>query len=163
MDSAASLNNGTNQKIKINKWTQISGTIVVSLAFLSLGTLIGYPTKALPELFKEENESVNLNEKEGSSFAAMLSLCGVIFSPLGGIFSGWLGRKNIILFTAPLVSCGWLIIALAQNKAMLFIGNILISAICTGQAATVMPYISETVHPSLRGSLVILPGIFMTI
>ena len=114
------------------------------MTFLSLGCLIGYPTKALPQLRSEQNEAVNLNENEGSIFAAMLSMCGVIFSPLGGVLSGWLGRKKIILFTAPLVACGWLMIALAQNKAMLFIGNILIASICTGQAATVMPYISGT-------------------
>ena len=109
--------------------------------FIALGTMVGYPTKALPQLQSEPNDAVKLTENEGSGFAAILTLSGVIFSPLGGILSGKLGRKKIILFVAPIVASGWLIIALAQNKAMLFIGNIMVST-ATAQAATVMPYIS---------------------
>ena len=104
--------------------------------------MIGYPTKALPQLQSEPNDAVKLNENEGSGFAAILTLTGVIFSPLGGVLSGKLGRKNIILFLAPIVASGWLIIALAQNKAMLFIGHILASTV-TGLASTVsLPYIA---------------------
>ena len=109
--------------------------------FIVLGTNIGYPTKALPQLQSESNNAVKLTENEGSGFASILTLSGVIFSPLGGILSGKLGRKNIILFVAPIVASGWLIIALAQNKAMLFIGNIMVS-MSTAQATNVMPYIS---------------------
>ena len=103
--------------------------------------MIGYPTKALPQLQSESNDAVKLTENEGSGFAAILTLTGVIFSPLGGILSLKLGRKNVILFVAPIVASGYLIIALAQNKAMLFIGNIMVS-MSTSQAAIVMPYIS---------------------
>ena len=115
--------------------------MVCSIVFLALGTQIGYPTKALPQLQSEPNGAVKLTENEGSGFAAILTLSGIIFSPLGGILSGKLGRKKIILFTAPIVASGWLVIALAQNKAMLFIGNIMVS-MGTAQAAAVMPYIS---------------------
>ena len=117
------------------------GTLVVSIVFLILGTCLGYPTKALPELLSESNIDVKLNENELSILAAISFLSGVIFSPIGGLISGWLGRKTTIIYTAPLVACGWLIIALAQNKAMLFIGNIMVS-MSTAQATNVMPYIS---------------------
>ena len=103
--------------------------------------MIGYPTKALPQLQSESNDEVKLTENEGSGFAAILTLSGVICSPLGGILSGKLGRKKIILFVAPIVASGWLIIALAQNKAMLFIGNIFCS-MATAQATSCMPFIS---------------------
>ena len=103
--------------------------------------MIGYPTKALPQLQSEPNNAVKLTENEGSGFAAILTLSGVIFSPLIGFLSGWLGKKKIIFCTTPIVASGWLILALAQNKAMLFIGNIMVS-MSTAQAATVMPYIS---------------------
>ena len=104
--------------------------------------MIGYPTKALPQLQSEPNDAVKLTENEGSGFAAILTLSGVICSPLGGILSGKLGRKKIILFVAPIVASGWLIIALAQNKAMLFIGHFLMSTVM-GLASTVtLPYIA---------------------
>ena len=111
------------------------------MVFIALGTMIGYPTKALPQLQSEPNNAVKLTENEGSGFAAILTLTGVIFSPLGGILSLKLGRKNVILFVAPIVASGWLIIALAQNKEMLFIGDIMVS-MSTAQATSVMPYIS---------------------
>ena len=117
------------------------GANVVSIVFLSLGTLIGYPTKALPQLQSEPNNAVKLTENEGSGFAAILTLSGVIFSPLIGFLAGWLGKKKIIFFTTPIVASGWLILALAKNKAMLFIGNIMVS-MSTAQATNVMPYIS---------------------
>ena len=118
------------------------GTIVVSIVFLSLGTCLGYPTKALPDLQSESNIDVKLNENELSILAAIPTLSGVIYCPIGGIISGWLGRKTTILSTAPLVACGWLIIALAQNKAMLFIGHFLMSTVM-GLASTVtLPYIA---------------------
>ena len=72
----------------------------------------------------------------------MTLLSGVIYCPIGGIISGWLGRKRTILSTAPIVACGWLIIALAQNKVMLFIGHFLMSTVM-GLASTVtLPYIA---------------------
>ena len=117
------------------------GTTVVSIVSISLGTMIGYPTKALPQLQSEPNNAVKLTENEGSGFAAILTLSGVIFSPLIGFLAGWLGKKKIIFFTTPIVASGWLILALAKNKAMLFIGNIMVS-MSTSQAAIVMPYIS---------------------
>ena len=103
--------------------------------------MIGYPTKALPQLQSEPNNAVKLTENEGSGFAAILTMSGVIFSPLIGFLAGWLGKKKIIFFTTPIVASGWLILALAKNKAMLFIGNIMVS-MSTSQAAIVMPYIS---------------------
>ena len=52
---------------------------------------------------------------------------GVIVSPIGGFFSGWLGRRKAVMLTAPFVSLGWLIIGFAQNKMMLYIGRIISS------------------------------------
>ena len=48
--------------------------------------MIGYPTKALPQLQSEPNNAVKLTEYEGSGFAAILTLSGVIFSPLTAVF-----------------------------------------------------------------------------
>ena len=52
-------------------------------------------------------------------------MAGIICSPLGGILSCWLGRKKVVMITAPFVAVGWLVIGLAQDKNMLYIGRIL--------------------------------------
>ena len=94
-----------------------------------MGGLVGFTTNALAQWRNETNPEVNLNDYEGSLFASLFWMVGVICSPIGGILSGWLGRRKIVIISAPLVSCGWLVIGLAQNKMMLYIGRIITSGI----------------------------------
>ena len=103
------------------------GALVICLGNVNLGGLLGYPTKALPQWRNETNVLVNLDDNEGSLFASLFWMVGVICSPIGGFLSGWLGRRKIVIITAPLVACGWLVIGLAQNKIMLYIGRIVTS------------------------------------
>ena len=60
-------------------WLQICGSITVSLVFVNLGALMGYPTKALPQLRNETNHAVNLDEYEGSVFAAVTFMTGKVY------------------------------------------------------------------------------------
>ena len=106
---------------------QLCGAFVICLGNVNLGGLLGYPTKALPQWRNETNVLVNLDDNEGSLFASLFWMVGVICSPIGGFLSGWLGRRKIVIITAPLVACGWLVIGLAQNKIMLYIGRIVTS------------------------------------
>ena len=70
---------------------------------------------------------VKLDDYEGSLFASLFWMVGVICSPMGGFLSGWLGRRKIILLTTPLVAIGWIIIGCANNKLMLYLGRIISS------------------------------------
>ena len=110
---------------------QLCGAFVICLGNLNLGAMLGYPTTALTQWKNESNIDLNLNENEGSLFASLLWMVGVICTPIGGILSGWLGRRKIVIISAPLVSCGWIIIGLAQNKSMLYIGRIITSGMNT--------------------------------
>ena len=87
----------------------------------------------------------------------------MIFALLGGIVSGFAGRKNSLTMAAPLVACGWLLVYSSLNKAMLFFGWVLSNSGTVFQTVSALPYIAETVHPKIRGSLVILPGIFLAL
>ena len=68
-----------------------------------------------------------MNDYEGSLFASLFWMVGLICSPTGGFLSGWLGRRKIIMFTAPLIAIGWIVIGFAQNKIMLYLGRIITS------------------------------------
>ena len=68
-------------------WLQICGSIIVSWVFVNLGALMGYPTKALPQLRNETNLAVNLDEYEGSVFAAVTFMTGKITRILGWLTS----------------------------------------------------------------------------
>ena len=92
-----------------------------------MGCLVGYPTNALQQWKNETNLDVRLDDGEGSLFASLFWMVGVICSPVGGFLSGWLGRRKIVILTAPLLVCGWLLIGFSQNKMMLYVGRIITS------------------------------------
>ena len=104
---------------------QFLGAFVICLGSFNMSGLLGFNTIALPQLKNETNPEVRLDEYQSSLFAALYWMVGIICSPTGGILSGWLGRKRIVMMTTPLVICGWLIIGLAHNKIMLYIGRII--------------------------------------
>ena len=100
---------------------------MICLGNLNRGALLGYSTIALAQWKNESNIEVNLDDNEGSLFVSLFFMIGVICSPMGGVLSGWLGRRKTVLIAAPFVSCGWMIIGLAQNKSMLYTGRIIAS------------------------------------
>ncbi len=119
------------------------------MASISLGTVLGFTVRALPQLEEaRSNDSVHLTTSQGSWFgesivskkysllkghlllfilAATTQLTSILFSPLGGALSNWCGRKRLMLIVGPFVIGGWLLIALAQNLPMLFMGRVLTS------------------------------------
>ena len=98
---------------------------------MTRGSLFGYPTKALPQLQNSTDASINLNNLESAIFAATSSSSGFIFASLGGFFAGWVGRRKALLIASPFVVIGYLLIALAENKIMLFFGRVLSSIALT--------------------------------
>ena len=131
------------------------GVLAVCLSSFSKGSIVAYPTKALPQL-RSNGSIIVLTEIEESIFAAAFGFSCIIFAPLGGIIAGWIGRKKIIVLTAPFVSLGLLLIGLSKWKTMLFFGRFL-STICLNlHAAAEGVYISEIVHPKYRASFLVL-------
>ena len=101
------------------------GATVICLSTFNLGAMIAYTTIALPQWKNETNSELRFDDNESSLFASSFWMIGIICSPIGGILSGWFGRRKLVLIATPLVICGWLIIGLAQNKIMLFVGRII--------------------------------------
>ena len=97
--------------------------ISVSLVNASYGALVGFATISLTHL--------NLDKNEESWFASLDFFCAIIFTPLGGLISGWIGRKNIILTVSPFAAFGWILIALSESKFTLFAGRIISSIAVT--------------------------------
>ena len=87
--------------------------------------MVGYPTIALPQWKNETNLEFRLDNREGSLFASLDWLAGVITTPIGGFLSGLLGRRKIFLITAPICICSWFMIGYAQSKIMLYVARIM--------------------------------------
>ena len=70
---------------------------------LVAGTIIGFPTVALPQLFDEVDSNVSLDEQYGSWFASTFSICGFFMMIPGGILSSKIGRRRTVLLSNPFV------------------------------------------------------------
>ena len=68
----------------------------------------------------------------------------------------------MIVDAMPFVILGWLLIALADSIYMLFVGRIIVCLFTCMIISSVGVYISETVHPDLRGSLGIMSPCLMS-
>ena len=87
---------------------------------MSLGIIFGYATIALPDL--------KLDDNQASWFASIDLFLFMIFSPIGGLISGWIGRKKILMLSSPFAIIGWVLIANHTfAEWMLFTGRIVTS------------------------------------
>ena len=145
----------------MRRWSQILGAISASLGLLLTGNCIGFITIALPQLQNETDKEVKFCENLGSWFASVFWITGLFISPFGGILSGKFGRRKVMLCFVPFVLIGWILMSLAYNKIMIFLALMMISSFNWLYLSSIGVYISETVHPNLRSSLVILPVCFM--
>ena len=103
--------------------------MAVSLAFVSHGILIGYSSIALPDL--------KLNEDQASWFVSIDHFVSALCCPLGGLISGWIGRKKILMCFTPFAIFAWVLIAIHTTAEwMLFTGRILSSIAITLMIAT---------------------------
>ena len=141
--------------------TQILGAIASSSGMLIFGNSVGFATIALPQLLNEVDPNVQMDQHLGSWFASILWICGLFLAPLGGILSGKLGRRAVILYFSPLVLLGWILMGVAYNKYMIFTARIITTSCVYLFVPSLGVYISETVEPSIRSTLVILPVCFV--
>ena len=141
--------------------TQILGAIASSTGMLIFGNSVGFATIALPQLLNESDPNVQMDQNLGSWFASILWICGLFLAPLGGILSGKLGRRTVILYFSPLVLLGWILMGVAYNHYMIFTARIITTSCVYIFVSSLGVYISETVEPSIRSTLVILPVCFV--
>lgn len=67
----------------------------------------------------------------------------------------------MVLIFLPFVLAGWLIIGLATNGLMLFLGRTTTAVFTAFYTSSIGVFIAETAHPSIRERLVIIPAFFL--
>ena len=107
--------------------TNISSTTFINLQNQTNFTIENYEYKTLKDdnFTTIEKKELYISDDSGSWFAAVFFLCGIFMSPFGGWLGGMIGRRKLILVTAPLVIVGFCLVGTAKNLEMLFIGRTL--------------------------------------
>ncbi|XP_062307684.1 solute carrier family 2, facilitated glucose transporter member 8 [Osmerus eperlanus] len=128
-------------------------TFAAVLGPLSFGFVLGYSSPAIPELSKEIDPRIRLDDNEASWFGSIVT----IGAALGGLLGGWIvdkiGRKLSLMFCSVPFVFGFVVIIAAQNVWMLYLGRVL-TGLASGVTSLVVPlYISEMAHERVRGTM----------
>ncbi|WP_400153753.1 sugar porter family MFS transporter [Candidatus Methanomassiliicoccus intestinalis] len=127
------------------------------------GILFGFDTGIISGaiLFVQHDFSMTISER---SWAVSMVLVGAIIgSASGGYLSDKLGRRKSIISSAALVVIGTIIIAASPDVYLFFAGRFIIGT-GIGVASFISPmYISEVAPKSIRGAMVSLNQLMVTV
>ena len=139
--------------------------VAVSAAITALGGLLfGYDTGVVSGallFLKKDFGGLSSFQQE---LVTSLLLVGAVIGALGaGRISDWVGRRLTVLITAVVFIVGVLLAAFAPTYPLLLLARIIIG-LAVGSASMVVPlYIGEIVPPRVRGGLVSLNQLAITV
>lgn len=132
-------------------WSLLAG-LTICLGSLSMGTVLGYPSPAMPNL----NDNVNpfhIDDEQNSWIGSIITLGGLFGGLAAGPYMDWIGRKLAILTCLVPFMVGWIIVEASGSFACLLVGR-LVTGLCSGMVLVVVPvYLGEVSPPSIRGLL----------
>jgi MFS transporter, SP family, galactose:H+ symporter len=127
------------------------------------GLLFGFDTGIISGailFIKNEFQLAPLTEEFLVSAALIGAVCGCVFS---GRVTDAIGRRSTILITAGVFSVGSIVSAIAPNVGLLIVGRLAVG-LAIGVASYTAPlYIGEIAPPNLRGGLVTLNQLAITV
>ncbi|XP_044174405.1 solute carrier family 2, facilitated glucose transporter member 8-like [Acropora muricata] len=135
-------------------WKAIIATFIAALGPFSFGYQLPYTSEALLDLQSDAvDSSIHLSDAQGTWFSSLLAVGAIFGSILGGWTIDHLGRKGTIMACVLPFELGWLLIAFAQNRMMLYSGRVINGMACGMISLAVPVYIAEIVPARLRGML----------
>ena len=142
----------------------VSGFVIVVSAIAAIGGLLfGYDTGVISGaiLFIKQQFSLDSTMQEFTVSAVLIG--SVPGAALGGILGDRFGRRNMIMLAAIIFGVGALVTAFTPNLDILIFGRIIVG-VGIGIASFISPmYISEVAPKSIRGTLVFLNQLALTI
>src|SRR6201996_1561499 len=139
--------------------------VAVSAAVTALGGLLfGYDTGVVSgALLFIKKDFGGLSSFQQELVTSLLLVGAVIGALSAGRVSDWLGRRLTVLITAVVFIVGVLLAAFTPTYPTLLVARIIIG-VAVGSASMVVPlYIGEIVPPRLRGGLVSLNQLAITV
>ncbi|KAH8404119.1 hypothetical protein KR215_010200, partial [Drosophila sulfurigaster] len=136
---------------------QIIAAFGFSMCAFSIGNAAAYTSPALPSMKNKNVTSFSVSAQEASWVGGIMPLAGLLGGILGGPLIMYVGRKTTAMLSFIPFFIGWTLIAFASSVAMLLVGRGL-SGFAVGVASLALPvYLSEAIHPLIRGILGLMP------
>jgi len=127
------------------------------------GFLFGFDSSVIADTKNQIVTQFSLNDFQWSLIVSVSLLSSIFGIPLSGLFADQFSRKSMLLFVAIGFMAGTSLCSMALNLPMLITGRFIIG-ICIGIASYVSPmFIAEIAPASIRGGLVLLNGVAITL
>lgn len=142
----------------------LTGFVLIAAAIAAVGgILFGFDTGVISGAILFIVKQWNLTHGQ-AEFATSSVLIGAILGAIaGGMLGDILGRKKSIIYATVLFLVGTVIVSVATSMGPFTIGRVLIGAAIGVASFTVPLYISEMAPASLRGGMVSLNQLAVTI
>lgn len=131
---------------------QYLAALAANLGMFSIGLHYGWPSTAIPDL-TNGNYSFQLTNSEASWMVAVTPLGSIIGDVTAGFTLNTFGRKKMIWFSSLPLTVSWILIAVANAPAYLFVARILAGIIDGFLFTAIPPYLAEISDPEIRGFL----------
>ncbi|GFR98410.1 proton myo-inositol cotransporter [Elysia marginata] len=125
--------------------------------------LFGYDTGIINGVNLLIKQEFNLDDDWIAHIVSSTTAAAAVFSIAVGITSDALGRKTSIMMSAIVFVVGGILMAVARGPNMLLIGRIIVGFAIATVSCVVPVYVSECSPPNIRGSLLTLFQLFITI
>jgi MFS transporter, SP family, solute carrier family 2 (myo-inositol transporter), member 13 len=136
---------------------------LVSILAAIGGILFGYDTGIVSGAMIFIRDEFELNSLWQELIVSATIAAAWIFSVVSGqVTDGW-GRKPTILFSSLIFAIGSLIMAASWNKYVLIIGRFIVGAAIGFSSTTIPVYIAEVAPIQIRGKLVTVFQLFITL
>ncbi|XP_059153748.1 proton myo-inositol cotransporter-like, partial [Physella acuta] len=127
------------------------------------GLLFGYDTGIISGSLLLINEQYGLSSYYQVAIVSSTVVSAAVFSLVSGMVADAIGRKLTIMISAVVFTVGGVIMGFATGPEMILIGRIVVGA-SIGFVSSIVPvYVSECAPPDIRGRLLTLNQLFITI
>jgi sugar porter (SP) family MFS transporter len=143
---------------------KITGILIIATAIAAVGgILFGFDTGVISGAILYIQTDWNLSSAEESIATSSVLVGAIIGAVLGGVLADRLGRKRSIIAGSVSFIIGTLILLVSNGLGVFVVGRLLIG-IAIGLASFIVPmYISELAPEHIRGALVSLNQLFVTL
>ncbi|GFS25136.1 proton myo-inositol cotransporter-like [Elysia marginata] len=132
-------------------------------AFAAIGGfLFGYDTGVVSGAMLLLKDEFSLSSYMQEVIVSSTIAAAFLFALVGGFLNDMLGRKAVTIVASFVFTVGAVVLALAQNVAMLIVGRFILGIGIGFASMTVPMYIAESSPPHLRGGLVTVNSLFIT-
>lgn len=145
-----------------NTTAEVLAAVSAASINIQVGLIMAYSAILEPELIKADS-AIPVTKSDISWIASVISLWAPLGSFLGGFCMEWTGRVTALQLTMVPYVLGWLVIAMSQNVFHLIIGRSLCGLCMSMGANACNVYIAEVARPRLRGSLMSVGSLFISL